>query len=359
MFGRLATSVAGAGAVASAGVLAHRSLIRGRNARLLRLDGGRSIDEQYYTQIGGIEQWLSVRGADRSNPVLVEIHGGPGAVTSVFTVRTRAWEDHFTVVRWDMRGAGKTLRRGGEEGQGDLTYDRLYADALEVVDHVRARLGVERVVLVGHSLGTGFGVRLVREHPERFSAYVGIDQNVYDGDRDESPYKDLLVRLRAAGKEKEAAAAEAMGPDHRSWTAEQHALYHRYVMASNPESLAALKSVVLPSLWFSPLHSLPDLPAFFQGMKLSAQIFPDTADFDDWADGTRFEVPFFVFQGAHDLVTPPGRARRFLDDVEAPAKHFELVEDAAHFAAYSHPDRFLALLLGRVRPHLTAGRAAG
>ncbi|MFJ3309333.1 alpha/beta fold hydrolase [Streptomyces sp. NPDC086549] len=354
MFGRIVTKVAGVGVAASAaGVLVHRSLVRGRDARLLRVDGDRGVDEQYFTRIGGIEQWLSVRGDDVSNPVLVEVHGGPGSVTSIFTARTRAWEEHFTLVRWDMRGAGKTLRRGGAQGQGELTYQRLYQDALEVVDHVRARLGVERVVLVGHSLGTGFGVRLIRDHPERFSAYVGIDQNIYDGGRDGSAYKELLERLRAAGRDKQVAEVEAMGPDQRVWTAEQHALYHRYVMAGNPESFAALKSAVLPSLWFSPLHSLPDLSAFFQGMKLSARIFPDTATFDDWADGTRFEVPFFVFQGAHDLVTPPGRARRFFDDVEAPVKHFELVEDAAHFAAYTHPDRFLALLLDRVRPQLS------
>ncbi|MFF3920452.1 alpha/beta fold hydrolase [Streptomyces sp. NPDC001852] len=356
VLGRVVTGTGAAAAAIAGGVLAQRSVVRGRQERRLRIDGGRGVDEQYFARIGGIEQWLSVRGDDVSQPVLVEVHGGPGSVTSVFTARTRAWEEHFTVVRWDMRGAGKTLRRGGARGQGEITYERLYEDALEVVDHVRTRLGVERVVIVGHSLGTGFALRLIRSHPERFSAYVGIDHNVHDGGRDASSYKELLERLRAAGRDKQAATVEAMGQDRRVWTAEQHALYHRFVMANNPESVAALKSVVLPSLWYSPLHSLPDLPAFFQGMKLSARIFPDTATFDDWADGTRFAVPFFVFQGALDLVTPPGRARRFFDDVEAPAKHFELVEDAAHFSAYTHPDRFLALLLDRVRPLVSGSR---
>lgn len=345
-------------AASAAGVLGHRARVRRREDRLLRVDAHRGVDERYFARIGGIEQWLSIRGADDSNPVLVELHGGPGSVTSVFAARTRAWEEHFTLVRWDMRGAGKTLRYGGADGQGELTFQRLYDDALEVVDHVRRRLGVERVVLVGHSLGTVFGLRLVRDHPERFSAYVGIDQNVYDAGRDGSPYKSLLERLRAAGKDGQAAAVEDMGPDARAWTPEQHALYHRLVMATNPESLAALKSVVMPSLWFSPLHSLADLPAFFKGMKLSARIFPDTAVFDDWADGTRFEVPFFVFQGAHDLVTPADRARRYFDDVEAPVKHFELVADAAHFAAYTHPAEFLALLRDHVRPQLAHGQGS-
>lgn len=352
MLRKLGVAAAALGGVASAGALGHRAVVRARNARLLRVDRERGVDERYFAPIGGIRQWLSVRGTDRSHPVLLELHGGPGAITSVFAVRTRAWEEHFTVVRWDMRGAGKTLRLGGVDGQGDLTYDRLCADALEVVDHVRARLGVERVVLVGHSLGSGLALRLVREHPERFSAFVGIDQNVYDAGRDVSSYKELLERLRVAGGDRKAAELEAMGSERGFWTAEQHALYHRRLMETDPRSSAALRSLVLPSLWFSPLHSLRDLPWFFRGMSVSAQMLPGTAALDDRADGTRFEVPFFVFQGAHDLVTPAVRAQRLFDEVEAPAKHIEVVGDAAHFSAYTHPDRFLAFLLERVRPRL-------
>ncbi|MER7468442.1 alpha/beta hydrolase [Streptomyces sp. NPDC097981] len=331
-------------------LLGHRALRRTANARLLRIDTPHGIDEQRFVRIGGIEQWISIRGEDTANPVMVEIHGGPGASHSVFGVRTRSWEKHFTVVRWDMRGAGKTFGRSGPEGQGEMSFARLYEDAVDVTRYARERLGADRVVLVASSLGSVFGLRLARSHPELYSAYVGTDQNILDAGRDTSVHEALLARLRAAGKDKDAAAVEEMGSDPRRLTADQRAAYDKLTASSDPLTLDTLKSVVLRSLWFSPLHSLRELGQYFAGMKFSAQLTPALAGFDDRADGTRFELPFFIFQGDRDVITPADRALAFFDDVEAPVKEFALIEDASHFASFRHPDRFLDLMLTRVRP---------
>src|SRR5690242_6035172 len=170
-------------------LLTYRALKRRALARKLAITAPNGIDESSYVRIGGIGQWISVRGEDRANPVILEIHGGPGASNLIFTPRTRAWERHFTIVRWDMRGAGKTFAAGGPEGQGELTLDRLYEDALEVTDHIRTRLNVDKVILLANSFGTVIGLRLARDHPERYSAYVGTDQNIVGGDRDTSAYE--------------------------------------------------------------------------------------------------------------------------------------------------------------------------
>ncbi|MCX4526412.1 MULTISPECIES: alpha/beta fold hydrolase [unclassified Streptomyces] len=352
----LATAATAAGALAlpGAGLLGHRALRRSRNAGLMRIDSPRGIDEQGFVRIGGIDQWVSVRGEDRANPVIVEVHGGPGATNSPYGIRTRSWERHFTIVRWDMRGAGKTFGRGGAEGQGETTFERLYEDALEVTRHACERLGVERVLLLANSFGTTFGLRLARNHPELYSAYVGTDQNVHDGGRDTSGYRALLERLRAAGRSKDVKTVEAMGSDRHRWTAKQRAAYDKLCTASDPLTLDTLKKVVLGSMWLSPLHSLRDLRDFFKGQAFSERITPATAAFDDWADGTVFEVPFFLFQGDSDVITPTERARAYFDDVKAPVKEFALIENASHWAGFRHPDAFLHLLLTRVRPVITA-----
>ncbi|MFF3673767.1 alpha/beta fold hydrolase [Streptomyces sp. NPDC002120] len=341
-----------------AGLFAHRAVRRSANARSMRIDSPAGIDEQGIVSIGGIGQWISVRGEDRGNPVLLEIHGGPGAAQSPYGNRTRGWEEHFTLVRWDMRGAGLTFAHGGAQGQGVLDFDRLYEDALEVTEHIRRRLAVDKVVLLASSFGTTLGLRLARSRPELFSAYVGTDQNIQEAGRDTSAYRGTLERLRAAGKTKDVAKVEAMGSDPGRWSSAQRSTYDKLCASSDPLTLDTVKKVIIGSLWLSPLYSLGRIKAYFQGQGFSAPVTEGTGALDDWADGTRFELPFFVFQGAHDVITPAARAQAYFDAVEAPVKAFALIEDASHFAALRHPERFLELLLTHVRPHVRSGSKA-
>jgi pimeloyl-ACP methyl ester carboxylesterase len=113
-----------------------------------------------------------------------------------------------------------------------------------------------------------------------------------------------------------------------------------------------MKSVVMKSLWFSPLHSLREIVTFFKSFMVSAAVLPGTVSLDDRADGTRFDVPPSVVQGSRDLVNTPARARAFFDEVQAPDKEFLLIEEAGHFALYRRPDLFLAFLRDRVLPTL-------
>ncbi|WP_030411207.1 alpha/beta fold hydrolase [Streptomyces sp. NRRL S-1448] len=349
----LGASAAAVVAAPVAGLLGYRQVKRAALARRLRITAPGGIDEAGFVRIGGIDQYVSVRGEDRRNPVVLELHGGPGASNLVFTPRTRAWEKHFTIVRWDMRGAAKTFGRGGPAGQGELSLARLQSDALELTEHLRARLGVGKVLLVANSFGTFVGLRLARSNPELFSGYVGTDQNIAAGGRDRSSYRALCERLREAGKRKELAAVTAMGPDAAAWSAEQWSQYAKLVVTSDPLTYDTMKTVVVRSLWFSPLHSLGELRTYFTGMSFSEQLGPEAMGIDEWAEGTAFRIPFFLFQGDRDVLTPPEPARRFFDDVTAPVKDFALIRDASHFASFRHPDQFLDLMLTKVRPVVT------
>jgi pimeloyl-ACP methyl ester carboxylesterase len=335
------------GAVA---VLAHRAIRRRSLARALVISNSDGIDESSFVRAGGIEQWISIRGRHRENPAILVIHGGPGCSYSIFTPLLSAWEEHFTVVQWDQRGCGKTLRRNGPDACGEIGLDVLVSDAVEIAEHVRHELGVEKLVLLASSMGTLVGIGLVKRRPDLFSAYVGTDQNVAMG-RDDELHEVAVDRLRRAGRTKEARALERLGPDPTRWSARDWAKSGEWITRSDPEQNKAIMRLLLRSLWFSPLHRLDEIRRFGAGMALTTERwFPEFLSFDARRLGLEFPVPFFLFQGANDIHTPTARAVAYYRSISAPIKAMELIEGTGHFTAFLRPDAFLDALLTHVRP---------
>jgi pimeloyl-ACP methyl ester carboxylesterase len=76
--------------------------------------------------------------ADRANPVLLFLHGGPGDVTNPWAFATFApWGKSFIVVQWDQRGAGRTLRKAGPAVAATMTLDRMAQDGIELAEYLR------------------------------------------------------------------------------------------------------------------------------------------------------------------------------------------------------------------------------
>src|SRR5579883_1391184 len=125
-----------------------------------------SVSDSKAVLINGVEQWISVRGADPKNPILLFIHGGPGSpmLPESWTFQ-RPWEDFFTVVEWDQRGTGKTFSLAKRKPT-PLTLAQMQADADAVVRYLRSTYGKDKIFVMGHSWGSILGLTLAQQHPE-------------------------------------------------------------------------------------------------------------------------------------------------------------------------------------------------
>lgn len=118
---------------------------------------GGSIATLEPVPIGGMEQWLLIRGRHSANPVLLWLHGGPGASEMpVVPHYNRALEEEFVVVHWDQRGAGKSNPRDFDEST--MTFERFVQDAHELTRHLKRRFGKKKIYLLGHSWGSHLGL---------------------------------------------------------------------------------------------------------------------------------------------------------------------------------------------------------
>src|SRR5262249_43955315 len=152
---------------------------------------------------------------------------------------------------------GRSRRAGRGSGDADWTFDRFIADGIELVEHLRQRLGQDRVVLVGHSQGTVVGVGMARRRPDLFHAYVGMAQMADMTRNDSIAYERLLAQARAAGRNKVAEKLVKLGPppypDRGTWTR-----MLRYTMGIDPEGRAWLKVASVRRL-LMPGYSVRDI----------------------------------------------------------------------------------------------------
>jgi pimeloyl-ACP methyl ester carboxylesterase len=324
---------------------------RRRRSRELAMTSPAGLVEQGFVPIGGIEQWVSIRGDDRANPVLVILHGGPASPYSVFIPVLRPWERHFTIVQWDQRGAGKTLRRNRNDGMADLSLERLAQDAIELIEWVRGRLGQQKIILVASSAGSWIGAMVARRRPDLLHAYVGTDQNCPQAR--EASYQLAREWLGAAGKRNAVAAVEALWSTYPRWTARDFKQFNQWLLkASVARGLPNFAlDVIVPAMLSSPNHTFGELRDINTGMNVSLdRLIDDLLAFDLRDLGLDFDLPFFIFQGDSDIFTPASAARSYFDSIQAPRKEFVLIKDSGHLAAMSRPEQFLHELLSRVRP---------
>jgi pimeloyl-ACP methyl ester carboxylesterase len=318
---------------------------------------GGPVDEGSWTDINGVEQWVAIRGRDTRNPVLLFLHGGPGAGNASSMPMYDAWTEDFTVVLWDQPGSGATGKRH-TANQGDLSVDRYVNDGVALAEQLRRRFGQRRIVLVGISWGTRLGLMMVRRRPELFSAYVGTAQTI--GRRgDAYGQRRALEIQRERGIAAGVTTLEKLGPPPYA-TFEDFMVRQQYVSppfvpmdpreaarTSEARTLIAAAPADAPYLAFGEASKAPlDMSLFTTTLRAT---FPQR----DWEIrdlGASWPLPVFVFQGETDLNAPPAMARQWLEEIAAPAKAYEVIPGAGHNTVL-FKDELLALLRKHVLAH--------
>jgi len=310
------------------------------------------IDRLLFVPLGGLEQWISIRSEDLSNPVLLVVHGGPGEAQWPAADIFKPWEKAFTVVQWDQRGTGHTYGRYGEKTP-DVTLDRISKDGVELAVYLCRELHKQKIVVLGHSWGSLVAVHMVQLRSELFAAYVGTGQVSSWAASVNTQFDLHLARARREGDEVQVKKLEAIGRPDPTNTKQYFSLGSLIsIMASSDQDWIKHLRRELPELKAREPEQAKNLE---DGMMFTAdRVLPDQVDTDLPKTACDIHTAFFVIDGQDDHVTPTSAAVNYFNCVKAPKKELVLIPNAGHFAWMTASDKFLEALISKVRPVVIA-----
>jgi pimeloyl-ACP methyl ester carboxylesterase len=304
-----------------------------------------AIDESGFVRIGGIDQWISIRGTDARNPVILFLHGGPAEAQSPFLREFLPWEDFFTVVNWDQRGAGKTFGRNGLKTP-EMTVKRMAMDAVEIAEHANRKLHTHKVILVGHSWGAVLALHAVKLRPDLFSALVGTGQPVN--------WSLSVEDLERFARQRAIEAGDTTALANLDEASKLPVTDFKRLRATNKwrmsESDVAYLNIQREFVGPPPVPSTGDVADWIAGGDFSGPLlWPTITSFDARSFAPELPIPFYVIQGRDDHVVSYQAAKDYVDHVRAPAREFIPI-DGGHFACFTDAVQFLTALRTRVVP---------
>jgi pimeloyl-ACP methyl ester carboxylesterase len=322
------------------------------STRITAPNGISSLEE---IELGGIKQWIFIRGMNRNNPVLLFLHGGPGEpAMGMSSARKQDAKliRHFTVVHWDQRGAGKSFNE--DIPTTSMTFDRLVEDCTELVDHLRTRFNTQKVLIVAHSGGTVIGLKTVHRYPEKVHAYVGISQIVNDYEQQRISYEFVVEKADKAGDKKTRLAIEAIGlPPYDVPKKEHEKAGHigKYGGLVYKNTIRRMLGIMLNYLT-SPEYSLSEAFGTMRGTGLhftQNALWKEITSIDFTKEIQSLEVPIYFFIGKYDMITPSILVENFYDNLNAEkGKTLVTFENSAHFLMVEEKEKYQNFLIDTI-----------
>jgi len=309
-----------------------------------------SISEITKLNLGGLEQYLIIRGVDKSKPVMLFLHGGPGSPEAAFMKHfNRDIEKDYVMVYWEQRGAGKSFSKNIPPES--MTLEQMISDTRELSEYLINRFDQEKLFLMGHSWGSFLGILTAYKHPELFYAYFGIGQ-VADQYKAEKVSFEWVKEQAELKNDKSAikALSKLSFPDSTT-TAKEWIDFlmaeRRYVMrygggvTREETGMWPLVKIVLNAPEYTFREKLNFMKA---SMFCLEQLWLDVINTNLFEYIDTMQLPVYIFQGVYDYQTSYCVAKDFFDQLEAPAKAFFTFENSAHSPNMEDVGRFNSII---------------
>lgn len=300
-----------------------------------------AIAEERMLTLGGVKQYVLLRGKDRTAPLLVYVHGGPGMTATPF-LRTynEKLEDDFLVAYWEQRGTSNSYSESLDPAA--FTIDRITKDLGDLVDQLTQEFKQDKVLLVGHSWGTIPALAYAVSSPKKVAAYIAVSQTVNQIESDKIGYEWALAQARERGYDKSVKKLEELGPP--PYSIDEFVTQRKQVNFLGGGMRDPVSD--LEAAWIAlktPEFAWPKLGALVNGIQFSgAALWEEQQLFDAISRYPTLGVPIFMLVGRYDRIISSELGAKYLESVNAPHKELIWFENSAHAPQFEEPEVFNA-----------------
>jgi pimeloyl-ACP methyl ester carboxylesterase len=287
-----------------------------------------SIAEAKYQLLGGINQYVMIRGEKSDNPLLIILHGGPGlSDTPFFRKFNASLEKSYTMVYWDQRGVGKSY--DSAIPKSSMTIEQFITDLNELVDIVCSRFNKNKVTILGHSWGSALGVLYSVRFPQKVAAYVGCGQYGDWSAAETASYGYAMTEAKRRNNRKALKQLIAIGPPPYSASSllKERTWLQRFEGQLRPRALWEMIRIFTGG----PESSIFDLASILKGFQFSFNaMWDEVSRINLLKDAPSLQMPVFFLLGKNDHWVPPETSKAYFDILNAPSKELVLFEKSGH-----------------------------
>jgi proline iminopeptidase len=307
------------------------------------------IDSLESFDVDGSTQWALLRGDRSSCRVLLIVQQGPGLplIHEAGEIERRLHlESDAVVAYWDQRGTGRSC----DADPSTIDVNRLVDDVLAIVEALCTRLQVDRVDIVGFSLGATLATMAAAQNPSHIGRIVavGIDVDFAESERYAYTFAcDEATRRGNRGAQRHLQAIGAPPHDTSKKFLTRVRWLSTYGGVDRTRGFFGLLWATVWGLLRSPHYSIRQAVQALRAIeRTQGLMLAHLAHFDLRALVSRVDVPIVFFQGRHDYATPPALVASYVDALDAPrGKSLVWFESSAHMPHYEEPTHFRAAVL--------------
>lgn len=299
----------------------------------------------------GAPLWALIRG-ETTKPVLLMIPAGPGlpAIHEACALEKRLQlERDFTVVYWDQRGTGKSFVPNETR---ELSIDDLVRDAQTLITALCRRLEVQRVTVLGFSLGGSVALLVAEAEPARVERVIAVGPDILMSASERFAWDFARTEAEKAGHRRALRQLTAIGPGPHTTP---ETFMTRVKWASHfggvhrQRTFAGLMRDNVLRLLGARHYRLRDAVRALQGIEpTQRRLLKDLCGFDLAARLSSLQVPITFFQGRHDAVAPGHLLEAWVTALQAPRKDIVWFEHSAHTPHFEEPLQFREALMRAV-----------